>query len=221
MENIQNKEKENKLNLESEINNEGLKIIKKYLDNNFFEPSKISIWKESILNEFLDYLKQKQPNIKICLFCSILPKKTYSLKSKKFGGSKNDEKISIKYINKNYCCLIKGYSFVKKKNSAKENASKMKFELKNIIKDILSENLKNKTFEQFQEVEDILINAIDEKLKTILEKYNFGIMVTVSLKNNVINSGINIYSEDEKDIGFISEYENDNICSCAHIACFS
>ena len=90
-----------------------------------------------------------------------------------------------------------------------------------IIKDILSENLKNKTFEQFQEVEDILINAIDEKLKSILEKYNFGIMVTVSLKNNVINSGINIYSEDEKDIGFISEYENDNICSCAHIACFS
>ena len=46
MENIQNKEKENKLNLESEINNEGLKIIKKYLDNNFFESSKISIWKE-------------------------------------------------------------------------------------------------------------------------------------------------------------------------------
>ena len=97
----------------------------------------------------------------------------------------------------------------------------MKFELKNIIKEILSEKLKNKTFEEFQEVENSLINAIDEKLKIILEKYNFGIMVTVSLKNNGIISGINIYSEDEKDIGFISEYENDKICSCAHIACFS
>jgi len=218
MENIQNKDKEN---FESEINNEGLKIIKKYLDNTFFEPSKISIWKDSILNDFIEYLKQKQSNIKICLFCSILPKKTYLLKAKKFGGSKNDEKISIKYINKNYCCLIKGYNFIKKKNSPKENASKMKFELKNIIKEILSEKLKNKTFEEFQEVENSLINAIDEKLKIILEKYNFGIMVTVSLKNNGIISGINIYSEDEKDIGFISEYENDKICSCAHIACFS
>ena len=178
------------------------------------------MWKESILNEFLDYLKQKQPNIKICLFCSILPKKTYSLKSKKFGGSKNNEKISIKYINKNYCCLIKGYSFVKKIQPKKMH-QKWNLNWRIIIKDILSENLKNKTFEQFQEVEDILINAIDEKLKTILEKYNFGIMVTVSLKNNVINSGINIYSEDEKDIGFISEYENDKICSCAHIAYFS
>ena len=212
---------ENNSENESEIINEGLKIIKKYLDNQFFEPSKISIWKDSILDDFIEYLKQKYPNIKICLFCSILPKKTYTIKNKKFGGSKNDEKISIKYINKNFCCLIKGYNFIKKKNSPIENASKMKFELKNIIKGILSENLENKSLEECQEIENNVIKIIEEKLKIILQKYNFGIMITVSTKNNKIINGINIYSEDEKDIGFISEYENEKICSCAHIACFS